>query len=167
MDSKLNRQRKIDIIEGDIFDSCADVILHQVNCQGVMGSGIARQVKQRYPAVFKAYKSVCDEAKKTGSTKQLLGTILACEKTNSLTQNLIDNQIIVNLFAQDRYGTDKCYTDYDALKECLKRVNSEFEGLRVGIPYHMSCGRAGGDWDIVDKIIKDTLVWCDVTYYLI
>lgn len=37
-------------IKGDIFQSGADVILHQVNCQGVMGSGVAKQVREKYPA---------------------------------------------------------------------------------------------------------------------
>ena len=39
-------------IKGDIFKSNADAILHQVNCQGVMGSGIAKQVKENFPVVF-------------------------------------------------------------------------------------------------------------------
>ena len=32
------------IIDGDIFASGADIIAHQTNCQGVMGSGVAKQV---------------------------------------------------------------------------------------------------------------------------
>ena len=38
-------------IYGDIFLSNADAILHQVNCQGVMGSGVAKQVREKYPIV--------------------------------------------------------------------------------------------------------------------
>lgn len=30
----------ITFITGDLFDTKANVILHQVNCQGVMGSGL-------------------------------------------------------------------------------------------------------------------------------
>ena len=33
-----------------------DVICHQVNCQGVMGSGIAKQIRDTYPIVFENYK---------------------------------------------------------------------------------------------------------------
>lgn len=39
-------------IKGDIFKSNADAILHQVNCQGVMNSGVAKQVREKYPIVF-------------------------------------------------------------------------------------------------------------------
>ena len=46
-------------IKCDIFESGADVILHQVNCQGVMGSGIAKQVREKYPEVYQHYVSEC------------------------------------------------------------------------------------------------------------
>ena len=49
--------------ECDIFDSGADIICHQVNCQGVMGSGLAKQIRERYPIVYEEYKKWCDESK--------------------------------------------------------------------------------------------------------
>ena len=45
-------------IKRDIFKSGADLICHQVNCQGVMGSGIAKQVREKYPKVYKEYKRI-------------------------------------------------------------------------------------------------------------
>lgn len=47
-------------IKCDIFKSGADIICHQVNCQGVMGSGIAKQVREKYPVVYRDYKRMCD-----------------------------------------------------------------------------------------------------------
>ena len=41
----------IQIIEGNLFDSNAHIIAHQVNCQGVMGSGVAKQVKERFSSL--------------------------------------------------------------------------------------------------------------------
>lgn len=131
----------IKIVDGDIFNCDADAILHQVNCQGVnanflmsvyscknrkalMGSGVAKQVREKFPTVFKYYKARCDEDKR------------------------FKEQFIINLFAQDRYGYDgNCYTDYAALRKCLKMVNEQFSGKRVAIPYLMACHRGGGDWD--------------------
>lgn len=37
-----------------------DIICHQTNCKGVMGAGIAFQIKRTYPEVFKKYKEFCD-----------------------------------------------------------------------------------------------------------
>ena len=39
-------------IKCDIFESGADLILHQVNCQGAMNSGVAKQVREKYPNVI-------------------------------------------------------------------------------------------------------------------
>ena len=42
----------IEYIEGNIFDSPAQVIVNTVNTVGVMGKGIAQEFKNRYPQMF-------------------------------------------------------------------------------------------------------------------
>lgn len=161
----------MEIVVGNIFDSKADAILHQVNCQGVMGSGVAKQVREKFPTVFKHYKARCDEDKRfkeqSGITKSsLLGLAQVCYKEDYPVGDIKDKQVIINLFAQDRYGYDgNCYTDYEALRKCLKTVNKQFSGKRVAIPYLMACHRGGGDWDTVYQMIVDELADCDVTLY--
>lgn len=161
----------IKVVNGDIFNSDADAILHQVNCQGVMGSGIAKQVREKFPTVFKYYKAYCDEDKRfreqTGSkVSGLLGLAQVCHKEDYLVGEVKDTQVIVNMFAQDRYGYDGgLYTDYTALRKCLQSVNKRFAGKKVAIPYLMACHRGGGDWNFVSKMIEETLVDCDVTFY--
>ena len=161
-------------VKGNIFDSDADAILHQVNCQGVMGSGVAKQVRERFPTVFQYYKSLCEYDKQVmadrGLTKStLLGRIQVVHKedyTVRVKDKDVSPQVIVNLFAQDKYGYDgSCYTDYDALRMCLDQVNKKFSGKKVAIPYLMACHRGGGDWSVVSKMIEETLVDCDVTLY--
>lgn len=51
----------IEYIEGDIFDSPAQVIVNTVNTVGVMGKGIALSFKQRYPDMFERYKAACEK----------------------------------------------------------------------------------------------------------
>ena len=131
-------------IKCNIFESGADVVCHQVNCQGVMGSGIARQVREKYPNNYKGYCMMCEEFKPS----ELLGKVF-CGKVG-------EKFIIANLFAQEKFGYDgKCYTSYDALKKCLENVRSGFSGQTIAIPYLMGCYRGGGDWDIVYKMIED------------
>lgn len=152
--------RGIPVINGDIFESGADIIAHQVNCQGVMGSGVAKQVREKYPSVFKAYKMSCDIAK--DHTDRLLGSVqYVCINPGEKPE-----KHIVNLFAQDKFGYDgNCYTDYEALEKCLKKLNEGAKGKTVAIPFLMACHRGGGDWDIVSRMIMDTLTDCDVTFY--
>ena len=46
----------IRIIEGDMFENVAprSVILHQANCLGIAGAGVARKIKNRYSGWFDA-----------------------------------------------------------------------------------------------------------------
>ena len=48
---------------GNIFDSDKHTIVNAVNCEGVMGAGIALEYRLRYPKMFEKYKAFC-EAKK-------------------------------------------------------------------------------------------------------
>ncbi len=50
----------IEYIEGDIFESPAQVIVNTVNTVGVMGKGLALSFKQRYPKMFEKYKTICE-----------------------------------------------------------------------------------------------------------
>jgi len=44
-----------------VMDSPAQTLVNTVNCVGVMGKGIAKAFKDRYPAMFLAYKRICDD----------------------------------------------------------------------------------------------------------
>lgn len=145
------------IVIGDIFCTDCDVILHQVNCMGVMGSGVAKQVKNRYPKAFEMYKEACD--RRRDAPEKLLGYAQAV---------LVEEEpakYVGNLFAQFRYGRDRRHTDYDSLENCFRAANIIFKGLRVAIPYKIGCDRGGGDWSVVSSLIERCFVDCDVTLY--
>lgn len=144
--------------EGDILQSGADVICHQVNCMGVMGGGLARQIRDKYPDVYQQYQSKCD------ADNYCLGDVQYCGEAEV---------IIANMFAQFGYGRDKQYTDYDALKRCLKNVRGALQiyshhhsNYRVAFPHGLGCGLAGGDWAIVhgmiDEIFGDSECICEI-----
>ncbi len=48
-------------IEGNIFDSPAQVIVNTVNTVGVMGKGLALEFKNRYPEMFADYRAACEK----------------------------------------------------------------------------------------------------------
>ena len=77
------------IIDGDIFDSNADAIVHQVNCQGVMGAGVARQVRDKYPNVYVEYRALCDRYR--NNTAALLGYVLGIEFVDPEDQTVGDS----------------------------------------------------------------------------
>lgn len=135
----------MDIIRQNILDITNGIIVHQVNCQGVMGAGIALQIRRRWPKVYTAYHRLCLEEQR--GTK-LLGRIQMVGTTGKLT--------ICNLFGQHRYGRNRRYTDYDAVRKALSRLAELSMSRQIYIPYNMGCANAGGDWDIVSGIIADT-----------
>lgn len=141
----------------DLFDSYARVIAHQVNCMGVMGSGVALQVKKRYPEAYRLYKDYCDANK--NNRISMLGTVQFCPV--SLNPDGTPRIYVANLFAQYDYGWDKrVYTNYDAFRNCMQAL-ARFalpNNYIVAMPYKIGCARGGGDWDgRVLPIIKETL----------
>jgi len=131
-------------IKGDLLAADVKIRCHQVNCKGVMGAGIAKQVKEQYPEAFKQYKELCDQF---GSS--LLGhtQFVVCH----------DGTIIANMFAQDDYRGAGPKTNMEALDECLSQV-ATFAwrvGASVGFPKLLGCGLAGGNWDEVCKLIAN------------
>lgn len=146
--------------ECDLLKSNADIIAHQVNCMGVMGSGIARQIKNSFPNVFATYKRFCDAH--IDCPEKILGTALICVEQYGVIG--FQKQCVANLFAQCRYGRDgKQYTDYDALEKALIGLESYARSmnLTVAIPYKMGCALGGGDWDnvvypMIERIFSDT-----------
>lgn len=60
---------------GDIFTSNAQVLTNPINCVGVMGKGLAKEFKNKYPDVFNDYKLKCDNKEvKPGNPYLVHGT---------------------------------------------------------------------------------------------
>ena len=132
-------------IKCDIFESGADVICHQVNCQGVMGSGIAKQVKEKYPWVYKEYLDFCKIYK--GHEDQMLGKILSVP--------INETQTVCNCFGQFKYGYNgDLYTNYNALCNIFNTLRYNNPNKIIAIPYLIGCARGGGDWNVVYEMIE-------------
>ncbi|WCS68217.1 hypothetical protein Goe21_01070 [Bacillus phage vB_BsuM-Goe21] len=156
--------------EGNLLEAEENIIAHQVNCQGVMRSGIALQIAKKHPLILKKYKEICKSTK----PENLLGEcqiILVSRKSpfseedDLFTYN--STKYFVNLFSQFGYGNKGRYTRYSYLKECLITLK-EFakpHNLSIALPYKIGCGRGGGDWIKVRKIINDVFDDYDVTLY--
>lgn len=134
-------------MKGNIFEGFCDIICHQVNCQGVMGSGIAKEIKDRFPVVYYEYRQ-------TYKKKQnLLGNIDVVDVCKG-------QRYIINMYSQDNYLPRGIrHTDYDAFRKCLSKIKEYFYDKRttvsIGFPYKIGCGLGGGDWDVIQSIINE------------
>lgn len=133
----------INYIKGNLLDSDCNFICHQVNCQGKMASGVAGQIRKRWPEVYTNYERVVN-SKMLGKVQ-----ILYIEDAN------IPFQCVVNMFAQEYYGYNgDRYTGYDAFWNCLNELKSKMpKGATVAFPYKIGCGLGGANWEIIEKMI--------------
>ena len=157
----------IKIIDGNIFDSKANFIVHQVNCQGVMGAGVAAQVADLYPHVEIEYRKYLRYCKK--NNKVVLGTVqyVPAESWAMVMVDTMKNdniiaydenyQYIINLFGQDGYGMEKVHTDLKAMKAAFIDIKEKAKeiGATVAMPYMIGSFRGGANWNNVYGIIQE------------
>lgn len=148
----------IKFFEGDLLKSGCDIICHQVNEYGVMGAGIAKQIKDKYPKAFDDYVNAIKEKTSKGENLPLI----ALSKQP-------DGVVVANMFTQ-RDGK----TDIEILRKAVTLLALQVFDLfitkgkmdsntgaffdrpfRVGIPYKYGCGIAKGDWESVLKTLED------------
>jgi O-acetyl-ADP-ribose deacetylase (regulator of RNase III) len=148
---------------GNLLDAPVDYICHQVNCQGRMASGIAKQIRDRWPIVYEQYMAGINERRK--KVEELCGQwesqIDVSETLLGHGQNIpvSDNLTVINMFSQQYYGYDgKKYTSYDAFWDCLQGIALTVpKGSKIGFPYKIGCGLGGASWPVIFQMIDEVL----------
>lgn len=149
------------LIRGNLLDSDAKYICQQVNCQGAMGAGLAKQIAEKWPNVKREYVKFCDSKKQK---QDLLGDVQLVAANGGFQKK--DDPFVLNIFGQFYYGHDGVYTDYSALIRAFRKMNQLYKGERLAFPYGFGCGLAGGEWQDVEALIVKYLPDCDVMIYL-
>ena len=114
---------------GNIFTSTAPAVGHGVNCQGVMGSGIAVQFRTLFPEMFRQYKALCN------ASLLVPGEVFPFQTENFL---------VYNIASQRLPGAN---ATLEWLEEGLHAVLSDAEDRgydRVALP-QIGCGIGGLD----------------------
>lgn len=140
-------------VNGDLIELALsgsfDVIAHGCNCFCLQKSGIAVMMSETFNT---------DEYEMEDSLYR--GYINKLGQIFFRARLLDDGQVkVVNAYTQYKPGKN---LDYEALTLCLRKINHTFSGQHIGLP-QIGCGIAGGDWNIVKKMIEKELKDCDVT----
>jgi len=135
------------IIEGDLIDLTLkgnfDIVIHGCNCFNTMGKGIAKQIKEKFP---EAYQS---------DLKTLKGDR---NKLGNYSFYSYDNFYIINAYTQYFYHGVEVLVEYKALESVFKKLKKDFGNKKLRFAYpKIGCGLAGGNWEIVSKIIDKEL----------
>lgn len=156
---------------GDLLTSNCNFICHQVNCQGKMGSGVAKQIRDRWPEVYINYQFKCDQAwaaeredPMSTISDFLLGDIQIVQLEKP---NVIAGQSVINMFAQEFYGYSGArYTSYDAFWNCLHLIKNKIPNKStIAFPYNIGCGLGGANWEVIVTMIDVVLKDYDVYIY--
>jgi O-acetyl-ADP-ribose deacetylase (regulator of RNase III) len=138
---------EIKVVHQDIFQgvSPGDVFVHGCNSHGVMGSGIAPLVKNRWPLAYRAYR---ERYEKVGLK---VGEVVYAQ--------IIDQGILVaNAITQGDFGRDgQRYASYDGIDQCFNQIfftARKNNWKRVIFPM-IGAGLGGGCWNVIAELIKD------------
>ena len=141
----------------DITTVDRGIIAHGCNAQGVMGSGVARFLRDKYPQIFPRYHALCESAK--ANEDSILGNV------DYVT--IKDDLIVANCITQHLYGYDKGkYARPEAIEASLRLVygtaqNLDLPGPRLPIYLpKIGAGRGGLSWErdvepIIVKLVTD------------
>lgn len=140
----------IHTINCDLLSIEDGIIIHGCNSRGVMGSGVAKQIREKYPKAYEAYK---DQERRSGL---FLGDIVPVVINERL--------LVVNAITQKDYGRDPDvrYVNYGAIATCFARLEYFTENSPL-CPYQFAdkpvyfpmigAGLANGDWSVISEII--------------
>lgn len=140
----------MEIIEKDILTVDAGIICQQVNCMGKMNSGLARQIREKWPTVYTEYLKRFEYRQRIEF--DLLGDIFTVNVANGLQ--------ICSMFGQYAYGYDRArYTDYGALKTAFETLKiqilwQKWEDSNIYFPFNFGACRGGGDFSIIRRMIE-------------
>lgn len=145
----------IKYVTADMLDfsvDMPDMIIHQTNCEGRMGGGVAKTIKEKFPQVYVAYLEFLAQRRFNGENN-LLGQVL--ETNVRIGDNILK---FVDVFAQNSCSEnaslypDGRFTSYDALHDGLLYVRDHIverllekrgRSINIWMPAKIGCVKGG------------------------
>ena len=146
-----------------------NAIAHSCNTLNVMGAGIARQIADRYPSAYEA-DTFAHQRHENNLGQYSYASVNVSDGNSYPHQQfgLSDRSCeIYNLYTQKNVGHGK-QVSYDALYDAFQKLRTECDDNTIlGLPYGISCGLAGGSWNIVNSMIQDIFLDADFKTYIV
>ena len=126
---------------GDLFNSQSKTLVNTVNCVGVMGKGIAKEFKKRYPRMFEDYVDRCSK-----------GQVIP-----GVPYYYSDEEIsIINFPTKNHWRSPSKLSDIISGLDWFVENYEELGITSVAFP-PLGCGNGGLEWKVVGPIIYDKL----------
>lgn len=152
--------------QGSLFDSNCQTLVCTVNCEGVMGKGIALEFKQHFPIMYNEYRNVC----KYGNILKHGGDLLLYTYENLSQLTLWDTDGHLNKGRQSKilcFATKEHWRNPSKLEwidrglEEFVRRYKEWGITSVAFP-KLGCNNGGLDWENVRPLMEKHLSKIDI-----
>lgn len=128
---------------GDLFEAPQKILGHGVNCQGVMGAGIAKRFADRYPDMYYSYVSHSRDWLRPGMCS---------------FHFVEEGKVVVNLATQDKPGPNARYgwvvASIVSAVSAMSNVPVLAPVREMAIP-RIGCGIGGLLWPVVKKCLEE------------
>lgn len=136
----------------DVVDIREGIILHGVNCQGVMGSGIAGALARKWPAVRNEYLKFVDAERERHGSQFVSSKLLGMTQAVHVSTH-VPRITVYNCFTQDYYGGDgQRYACPIAIRHVLTKLFDEFDMLVQDL--YDFCSLPPNDSTTVDTFVE-------------
>jgi len=137
----------IEIAQGNLLEALVEALVNTVNTKGIMGTGIALQFKQAFPAMFRDYERAC----KAGEVR--LGKMHVFD-LGGLTGG---PRWIINFPTKGHWRERSRLTDIEAGLEALVTTILRLDIRSIAIP-PLGCGNGGLNWADVRPRIETAFI---------
>ena len=141
--------------KGNLLEDEAEALVNAVNTVGVMGGGIARQFKEKFPDMFVKYERAC----RNGEVKLGKMHVVKVDAPEG-------EKYVINFPTLEHWSHQSKLEDIEKGLQDLVRVVKEKNIRSIAIP-PLGCGIGGLKWDDVRPLIEKAFEHIeDVTVHL-
>jgi len=150
----MEKLNKITYVKGDATNPIGEgvkIITHIVNNRRAWGAGFVLALSKKWPEPEDNYRMYAPNSLRLGAVDYVM-----VESINPRNKIFVANMIAQHGTGKDANGDIPLR--YTALTDCLRNVNemAEFLGASVHMPM-IGAGLAGGDWNTIEQIIRETI----------
>lgn len=142
---------------GNLVEVKEGIIVHGCNAQGKMASGVAKDIRAKFPQAYQKYMQAYEE--KGLRVGQVVWALITEDPKLA----------VANGITQKFYGRNPSvrYVDYEGVRQVFRQVGEV--ARRRALPVHypkIGAGLGNGDWTIIEKIINEELHGVQHTLWL-
>jgi len=133
---------------GDLMVADEPIILHGCNAQGVMGSGVAKAIREVYPEAYAGYRAAYE---------------LSGLRVGQIVWVPTKGKFIANAVSQEWFGRDgKQYVSYQGIEAIFvqvydwitENIDDDYHDVPVVAIPRIGSSLGGGDWKTISQIIE-------------